>query len=89
MELTRHYISFGYRVTISASRVVEGGVRDGIITTSTYIGIDKQTCMAHAISKAEIAGWSVATTTVDEIDNCIVAIPAMMELKSIEVCNLD
>lgn len=85
MELTEHYISFGFRVTVTGCNS-KGDIE---ARTYTYIGVDKPTCMSHASSQMAENGWSVSIVTVENIDHAFVAIPALMELRSIEVCNLD
>ena len=102
MELTQHYISYGFRVTVTGTQNGFTPDAETILATdltkslaqskcqiaSTYIGVDKQTAIGHATSQMMEKGYDVMIVDCMNIDHCFVAIPAMMELRSIEVGDL-
>ena len=89
MELGNHYISYGYRVTVTGTKVISNDQTDILSFASVYIGIDKKTCIGHAVAEMAGKGFDVTNIEADNIDHCFVAIPALYELRSIEVNDLE
>lgn len=88
MELATTYNSYGYTITVTSVKNGKGTAEEISAIEYTIIGVDKQQCINHSVQSDELRGRTVLNIEVKSF-RCIVAIPAMMELKSIEVCDLD